>query len=138
MKRKIKCQSFISLICYSLIGKSVNKIQPKTLNMLCLRVNEYYTKEHKTQILYTENGLLEYIHTFSNKENYRHFQIFQSALDENNNLIFVEESIKVLQQLSILFSDILHEEFYQLYPFINDFINMYQLIECIEFDPTKT
>lgn len=137
MKIAIKPQPYISLVCYSLIGKAVDKIQPTALDMLCKRVVEYYAKESKTKIIYNQKSLLEFVQTFSTKNNYKQIQIFKSSLDAENNLVFMEDSYVLLANLSKLFAIIPYNEFVKLYPFINDFINMYQLIEFINLNPQK-
>ena len=138
--KTIKSQAFIALICYLLVGKTVDKISLKALHMLCSRVVEYYSKEHKIKITYTITSLLDFIYTYSgnNLEIKRNnIQIFQSSVDNNDNLIFINDSYSLLQNLSKLFASVPHNEFISLYPLVNDFINMYQLIDFIELNPQK-
>ena len=138
--KTIKSQAFIALICYLLVGKTVDKISLKALQMLCSRVVEYYSKEHKIKITYTITSLLDFIYTYSgnNLEIKRNnIQIFQSSVDNNDNLIFINDSYSLLQNLSKLFASVPHNEFISLYPLVNDFINMYQLIDFIELNPQK-
>lgn len=124
--QKISYTSFLALTCYMLIGRGVQKINLKALNILCSRIKEYYPTDN---IIYNFNSLLEFIKTYRNVENYKHIHLFFFVNDE---IIFKDDVCQVLTDLSKLFANIKQDKFEKLYQHINSFINMYQLIDVIE------
>lgn len=128
--KNISSDSYISLICYMLIGKSVRKIKFKSLDNLCHRIQEYYNKKN---IIYCRNALLFYINQYKNNENYQPKQLFSYINDE---IIFKDDINYILQILSNKFAIIDKEEFFNLYEHISTFISMYQLCEDIEINPS--
>lgn len=128
--KQISSDSYISLVCYMLIGKSVRKIKLKSLHNLCFRIQEYYNKKN---ITYCKNALLFYIDQYkSNNNNYQPKQLFSYI---NEEIIFKDDINYILQALSAKFAIIDKEEFFNLYEHINTFIGMYQLCEDIEINP---
>ena len=126
--KKISYESFISLICFILIGKHVQKITIKSLINLCSRVKEYYNQNN---IIYNNTALLTFLNTYNDKDhNYKHIQLFRFINDE---IQFLDNTEQVLKDLSSLFTNIKEDEFFNLYAHINTFINMYQLIDDIEY-----
>lgn len=135
-KRTIASEAYISCICYSLVGSNAYKIQPKTLHLLCTRVIEDLNNNYdsKLNIIYSANSLLAYIKSHSNSFN-NYTQIFYNSLDENQCLVFQDESnsyINLIHQLGKLMSAIPHNLFTDIYPHILCLIEAYQLIDVID------
>lgn len=141
-KRTISSDAFISCVCYLLIGQSAKKIKPQTLHLLCNRIiNMLHTEyDKKLDIQYSDKALISYIKNHDKSNTQNNFclvnnQVFYSALDDNKCLVFIDYNdsyITVLNTLSRLFSSISHNLFTDIYPYIIQLIEAYQLINYID------
>ena len=141
--RTISSDAFISCVCYALIGHCARKIKPQTLHLLCSKIikNLQNNYDKKLNIQYSGNALINYIknHDKSNIQ-YNNFyslnnQVFYSILDDNKCLVFVDENngyTTLINTLSRLSSSISHNLFTDMYPYIIELIEAYQLINYID------
>ena len=139
-KFTITSDSFLTIICYVLIGRRVEKIKFDTLNMLCNRaLDEFNKPKSKFKIAYTNRSLLNYIQLHKNKyidpaiDKSLQIQIFSTY--ELNVLHFLD-SDKAIDNINKMINKIPHSCFLELFPIINDLINQYQFLELVEDNET--
>ena len=104
--RNLDSSAFISLICYSLAGRKVNKILPKTFNQLCSQIAINYMKneDRKVNVKYSPRTLAVYIQNHSKYDiNMYNSQLFQNKLDKEGNVQFVDnEENRLIKKMNTM------------------------------------
>jgi len=139
-KFTITSDNFIAIVCYSLIGRRVEKIKFDTLNMLCNKALKEFNQPHsKFKIAYTNRSLLNFIQLHKNKyadpafDKKLQIQIFSSY---ELNIIHFLEINEAINNINKIITTIPHSAFLELYPIVNDLINQYQFLELVEDNET--